>query len=48
MLQPAVGFLLAALVAAHSDHTFDLHDESDIGMPYAERHVSQTSVNTQC
>jgi hypothetical protein len=31
---------LAALVAAHGDHTFDLEDANDEGMSYAERHVS--------
>ena len=31
--------LLLTLVEAHGDHSFDLSDE-DIGMSYAERHVS--------
>jgi hypothetical protein len=40
-MRRAITFLaLAALVAAHGDHTFDLEDANDEGMSYAERHVS--------
>jgi hypothetical protein len=30
---------LAVAVIAHGDHSFDLSDENDISMSYAERHV---------
>lgn len=37
--------LLAALVSGHSEHSFDLDDQADIGMSYAERHVSRPSLS---
>ena len=41
-LHPLALLLLARLhlALAHSDHSFDLNDGDDAGMPYAERHVS--------
>ena len=43
-LHPLALLLLLArlrLARAHSDHSFDLDDQDDAGMPYAERHVSE-------
>ncbi|ORX36292.1 hypothetical protein BD324DRAFT_628197 [Kockovaella imperatae] len=31
--------VFVSLAVAHSDHSFDLNDENDAGMPYAERHM---------
>lgn len=45
MISTALLLLTAALVKAHGDHTFDLDDAGDIGMSYAERHVSFISSN---
>lgn len=42
LLNALLLLLLPHLVRGHSDHTFDLNDENDAGMPYAERHVSGT------